>query len=76
MDLFCISPFPDGREKIQSRLKAGKEALTSYYETAIPVQGKSHLQIPSRFRDGEGGHVNPVKNKKGYSWSLEKASIE
>jgi len=26
---FCISPFPDGREKIQSRLKAGKTALTS-----------------------------------------------
>jgi hypothetical protein len=25
MDLFCISPFPDGREKIQSRRKAGKE---------------------------------------------------
>jgi hypothetical protein len=31
MDLFCISPFPDGREKIQSRLKAGKGALTSHY---------------------------------------------
>jgi hypothetical protein len=43
MDLFCISPFPDGREKIQSRLKAGKEALTSHYETAI------HLEIYSLF---------------------------
>jgi hypothetical protein len=28
---FCISPFPDGREKIQSRLTAGKGALTSHY---------------------------------------------
>jgi hypothetical protein len=28
---FCISPFPDGREKIQSSLTAGKEPLNSHY---------------------------------------------
>ena len=50
LDLFCISPFPDGREKIQSRPWARKGALTSHYWNAVnPATQCSFL--PSKRHD-------------------------
>jgi len=49
MDLFCISPFPDGREKIQSRLKAGKEALTS---SLLGSDTLGNLQLIASLEEG------------------------
>jgi hypothetical protein len=80
MDLSCISPFPDGREKIQSRPKAGREALAL---SLLDSDTLGNLQLLPSHEAGLGfitfimkvmkkpvNLVNPVKKKSIFVLSI------